>query len=48
VRQGHGQSGPNREYVLSTVHALEALGLRDHDLHRLAEKLKGSHEGTAA
>jgi cation transport protein ChaC len=47
VRQGHGQSGPNREYVLSTVHALEALGLRDRDLHLLAEKLRGTHEGHA-
>jgi glutathione-specific gamma-glutamylcyclotransferase len=47
VRQGHGQSGPNREYVLSTVHALEALGLYDRDLHLLAEKLRGTHEGTA-
>ena len=46
VRQGHGQSGPNREYVLSTVHALEALGLYDRDLHLLAERLKGTHEGT--
>ena len=46
VRQGHGQSGPNREYVLSTVHALEALGLYDRDLHLLAEKLRGAHEGT--
>jgi cation transport protein ChaC len=45
VRQGHGQSGPNREYVLSTVHALEALGLYDRDLHLLAEKLRGTHEG---
>ena len=44
VRQGHGQSGPNREYVLSTVHALEALGLYDRDLHLLAEKLRGAHE----
>jgi cation transport protein ChaC len=47
VRQGHGQSGPNREYVLSTVHALEALGLYDRDLHLLAEKLRGTHEGAA-
>jgi cation transport protein ChaC len=47
VRQGHGQSGPNREYVLSTVHALEALGLYDRDLHLLAERLRGAHEGTA-
>ena len=43
VRQGHGQSGANRDYVLSTVHALEALGLRDRDLHLLAERLKGAH-----
>ena len=43
VRQGHGQSGPNRDYVLSTVHALEALGLRDRELHLLAEKQKGAH-----
>lgn len=44
VRQGHGQSGPNREYVLSTVQALENLGLRDRDLHLLAEKLKGAQD----
>jgi cation transport protein ChaC len=48
VRQGHGQSGPNREYVLSTVHALEALGLYDRDLHLLAERLRGVHEATTA
>src|SRR5215210_5791220 len=48
VRQGHGQSGPNREYVLSTVHALEALGLYDRDLHLLAEKLRGGHEKATA
>jgi cation transport protein ChaC len=47
VRQGHGQSGPNREYVLSTVHSLEVLGLYDRDLHLLAEKLRGTHEGHA-
>ena len=43
VRQGHGQSGPNRDYVLSTVGALEELGLFDRDLHLLAERLKGAH-----
>jgi glutathione-specific gamma-glutamylcyclotransferase len=48
VRQGHGQSGPNRDYVLATVHALEALGLYDRDLHLLAERLRGTHEGAAA
>jgi glutathione-specific gamma-glutamylcyclotransferase len=39
VRQGHGRSGPNRDYVLETVRALEALGYRDTDLHMLAERL---------
>jgi glutathione-specific gamma-glutamylcyclotransferase len=43
VRQGHGRSGPNREYVLEAVRALEALGYRETDLHLLAERL-GKHE----
>ncbi len=41
VREGHGSSGPNREYVLETVHALEALGYRETELHLIAERLKG-------
>jgi cation transport protein ChaC len=44
VRQGHGRSGANRDYVLATVKALEALGFRDRDLHLLAERLHGLHE----
>ena len=36
VLQGHGQSGANREYVLSTVKAIEAEGFRDPQLHQLA------------
>jgi cation transport protein ChaC len=44
VRQGHGRSGPNRDYVLETVQALEALGYRETDLHLLAERLKGVHQ----
>ncbi len=40
VRQGHGQSGANRDYVLETVRALEALGYRETDLHLLAEQLQ--------
>jgi cation transport protein ChaC len=44
VRQAHGRSGNNRDYVLETVKALEALGIVDHDLHVLAERLKGSQE----
>src|ERR1700674_2405956 len=44
VRQGHGQSGHNRDYVLATVKELEALGCRDFRLHLLAERLHGIHE----
>ena len=44
VRQGHGISGQNREYVLAAVKELEALGCRDRDLHMLAERLHGVHE----
>jgi cation transport protein ChaC len=42
VRQAHGRSGNNRDYVLETVKALEALKILDHDLQVLAERLKGS------
>jgi glutathione-specific gamma-glutamylcyclotransferase len=44
VRHGHGKSGANRDYVLATVHALEAMGCRDRELHLLAERLHGIHE----
>jgi glutathione-specific gamma-glutamylcyclotransferase len=44
VRQGHGRSGNNRDYVLETVKEIEAQGYRDKDLHLLAERLKGPHE----
>jgi glutathione-specific gamma-glutamylcyclotransferase len=39
VRQGHGQSGANRDYVTSTVKAIETQGFRDTQLHRLAMML---------
>lgn len=39
VRQGHGRSGPNRDYVLSTVKSIESQGFRDPKLHQLAELL---------
>jgi cation transport protein ChaC len=39
VRQGHGRSGDNREYVLSTVTSIEAQGFRDPQLHQLAAML---------
>jgi cation transport protein ChaC len=44
VRQGHGRSGHNRDYVLETVRALEDLGYRESDLHLIAARLKGTHE----
>jgi cation transport protein ChaC len=40
VRQGHGRSGNNRDYVLSTVAAIEAQGFRDAPLHKLAAALR--------
>jgi cation transport protein ChaC len=48
VRQGHGKSGANRDYVIETVRALEALGCRDPDLHLLALRLHGVHEAHPA
>ena len=47
VRQGHGKSGPNRDYVLETVQALEALGYRESDLHLLAARLAGNQASVA-
>jgi glutathione-specific gamma-glutamylcyclotransferase len=41
VRQGHGVSGANRDYVSSTVAALEQLGYRETELHLLAQLLGG-------
>jgi cation transport protein ChaC len=39
VSQGHGRSGNNRDYVLSTVKSIEAQGFRDSQLHQLAAML---------
>jgi cation transport protein ChaC len=44
VRQGHGRSGANRDYVLETVRALEALGYRETELHQIAERLNAGFE----
>jgi cation transport protein ChaC len=46
VRQGHGQSGANRDYVIATVGALEQLGYRESALHLLAQRLAGTHEAS--
>lgn len=48
VRQGHGQSGPNRDYVLSTVREIEAQGCHDAKLHLLARRLTAGHETPGA
>jgi cation transport protein ChaC len=48
VLQGHGQSGNNRDYVLSTVKAIETEGFRDNQLHKLALTLHESHPLHAA
>jgi cation transport protein ChaC len=39
VQQGHGRSGNNRDYVLSTVKSIEAQGFHDSQLHQLASML---------
>jgi cation transport protein ChaC len=48
VRQGHGRSGANLDYVLSTIAEIEAQGCRDFRLHAIAERLKGRHEAHAS
>jgi glutathione-specific gamma-glutamylcyclotransferase len=47
VRQGHGRSGANRDYVIETVQALESLGYRETDLHLIAARLLSTHQGEA-
>src|SRR5436190_13972222 len=47
VRQGFGQSGANRDYVVATVAAMERLKLRETELHLLAERLRGPHESAS-
>lgn len=39
VRQGHGRSGANTDYVLSTAKQLRTLGFRDSVLEWLADRL---------
>lgn len=39
VLQGHGQSGANPDYVIATVKAMEAIGYREGELHRLVQRL---------
>jgi cation transport protein ChaC len=41
VREAHGRSGNNRDYVLATVKSIEAQGFHDAQLHQLAMMLHG-------
>lgn len=43
VRRSHGKSGPNTDYVVATVKALESLGIHDPGLAYLAQHLTASH-----
>lgn len=43
VRRSHGKSGPNADYVLATVAALERLGLTDPALGWIARNLSPVH-----
>ncbi len=40
VQQGHGRYGPCTEYVLQTADALDAAGISDHKLNRIAMALR--------
>jgi cation transport protein ChaC len=50
VRQGHGRSGANLDYVLSTVAEIEAQGCHDAGLHAIAQRLRAGygHEALAS
>ncbi len=42
IRTGHGESGPNHEYVLETARHLEQLGIHDRYLTALVDALNGT------
>ncbi len=48
VRDAHGRSGANRDYVVATVAALEDMGVREGELHRLAAALRGPEDTDVA
>lgn len=47
VRRSHGKSGPNTDYVVATVKALEGLGIRDAALSFIVHHLAGGHGAPA-
>lgn len=44
VRGAHGKSGPNRDYVLSTVAELKGMGIEDPGLGWIAHRLREGHD----
>ncbi|MCW5681844.1 MAG: gamma-glutamylcyclotransferase [Xanthobacteraceae bacterium] len=46
VKRGHGKSGNNPDYVLATVDAMKALGIRDRGLEWIADRLKSERPFT--
>ena len=42
ICNGHGQRGPNCEYLFNTVSHLDELGIRESPLHRLAERVRAA------
>ena len=46
VRQGHGESGDNIEYVESTQCHLEEMGIHDGTMTQLCRSLRGGRSGT--
>ncbi len=44
VRQGHGRSGANQDYLLSTIAEIEAQGCHDAGLHAIAQRLRSGYE----
>lgn len=50
INQGTGSSGPNIDYLIQTVNALDALALHDHVLHDLLRRCRmmlADHDRTA-
>lgn len=48
LRHCHGQRGPNREYALNTLRALEAHGVHDARLSRIVRRLLAEADARAA
>jgi cation transport protein ChaC len=48
VARGHGEGGPNRDYVVNTVAHLRHLGVRDPELEWMVERLEDGACTTSA